>query len=84
MTDLQKLAGALYQLMPVQTNPADLVDLTQLDNLDKEFYLVQVTFQLRNATTPTSKTLEVRKAYFNLFGVGSIANKVMRDCQVSV
>jgi len=80
MTDIQKLAGALCQLMPLEDNPADFIDLQELDAVDGEFYLLRVVFQCRNEKALDAKTVHVRKAYFNLFGIASVAKKVMEQC----
>jgi len=80
MTDLQKLAGALCQLMPLQADPADFIDLQELDSIDGEFYLLHVVFQYRNEKTLRTQALRVRKAYFSLFGTASVAKKVMEQC----
>jgi len=77
MTDLQKLAGALCQLMPLNDPPADFVDLVDLKTLDTEWYSLAVTFQARGSAEPLTATKWIRKDYFRLFGIGSIARKVM-------
>jgi len=80
MTDLQKLAGALCQLLPLQDDPADFIDLEKLENFDKEFYLVRVAFQFRDEAAPRTEILQLRKAHFSRFGIASIARRVMGEC----
>jgi len=80
MTDLQKLSGALCQLMPLQDDPADFIDLENLDILDKEFYLVRVVFQFRDEKTPRTEGVYVRRNLFEMFDIASVAKRVMEQC----